>query len=188
MPQRAKPITQAGGTSLVEPAPSRAWLAALVIVTPVVAYLVHRLGAGSDLGWDYDSAGGAGRSIITLSIVSGLAAGGFAAGYVAKRAARPTFATWLGLAALATVALGTYAAKQFEDYRTAGTRIMDEPMCTFVNEKLMSCVEQVWGPKDAAIVRRAQHGCRAADSEIATYTKCMPIQDCNQLVECIAHP
>lgn len=173
-----------GGTSVPEPRSAATWLWALV-VAPVAAYLVHRLGAGSGCGWDYSAVGGACRAIILLSVISGIVAGILAALAARALEEQPGRAKTLGAVAVLVVVLGTLAAKQFDDYGGGG-REMDERMCTWVRETLPNCVAVVWSESDAETVRRAQPGCRADDRSIATYTRCMALEDCKQILDCIS--
>lgn len=102
-----------GGTSIEEPT-SRAWLVALVVTAPLAAFAVHQIGAPRT-SWNYGAEGGAGRAIILLSVLSGLAAGGLVAAAV-HRAKQER--AWLGfvLGAIVIVVLGAMGAAQFADY------------------------------------------------------------------------
>ena len=155
-----------------------------IVVTPVAAYVVHRVSSGSDCGWDYSAVGGACRAIILLSIVSGVVAGILTALAVRAMPEQPQRAKGLAVTIVIVVVLGTLAAKQFDEFQ--GGRQMDDQMCTWVRETLPNCVEQLWGKSDAETVRRAQPGCRADEASLATYQRCMAVEDCQQILDCIS--
>lgn len=180
-----------GGTSVSEGGSSM-WLLVVLVVAPIAVFAIHYVGSGGgDLGWDYGSLGGAGRSIIVLSVL-----GGAVAGWLAGRAVRaretPSRARVLGIAALGTVALASLGARQFADYgahsRRAGDREMSPAMCTWVREKLPACIDLTMGTKEGDFVRRSQPDCWADARSIATYERCMPVENCFDMVDCITKP
>jgi hypothetical protein len=176
---------QGGGTAVPETR-SWSWLIALIVVTPAVAFAVHRVSSGSMCGWDYGGVGGACRAIILISIIAGVAAGVFAALAARAFAKEHVKRGWLfaGLALVIAV-LAILFARQFADYMRSGRVEMEDAMCTFARETLPDCVEQEWSKLDAESVRRAQPNCLADERSMADYQRCMPLQGCRQILECI---
>lgn len=169
------------------------WLLVAAIVTPIAIFAIHYIGSdGADIGWDYGALGGAGRAIILISVVFGLVTGLFAG--IAVRAhsnGASSRARSLGILALATVTLASLGARQFADYgaraRRPGETEMGAAMCTWVREKLPACVDIAMGTKEGDFVRRSQPDCWADERSIATYQRCMSVENCIEMVDCIAN-
>jgi hypothetical protein len=170
-----------GGTTIIANR-SWGWLIAFVIITPGIAYAVHR--AGGACGWDYSARGGACRAVILLSLLAGGLGGGLAA-VSAHRASQQR--GWIGLAGAAAVVLllGILGARRFAGYMRGGTA-MDDRTCKFARETLPQCVEVVWSHADAETVRKAQPGCSADAQSIRLYEQCSMLTDCQQIVDCVA--
>ncbi|MBA2539247.1 MAG: hypothetical protein H0V17_06405 [Deltaproteobacteria bacterium] len=181
--------SRAGGTSVPEKRRSFAPWLVLVVSVPLATYVVHRLSSGTSCGWDYGGVGGACRAIILLSILAGAATGLLALFAARALPEHKDRALLLAVFAVIVVVTGTLAAKQFQEYRQSmrGGREMEAGMCAWVTETLPACVEKVWGKDEAEMVRRSQPDCTADERSIATYDKCMAMDDCKQVLDCIAH-
>src|SRR5262245_29189653 len=108
------------GTSLPERS-SKLPLLAFLVVTPVVAYLVHLPYASC--GWTWSGVGGVCRSILLISILSGLLAGALALSsarsFLSEDRRR---AAVLGALAVVVVVAAMWTAKQFGDYGRSAPR------------------------------------------------------------------
>jgi hypothetical protein len=178
-----------GGTSVPEKTVLWPWLVPLAC-GPLAAYLVHSLSAGKMCTWDYGAMGGACRAIILIAVIVGIVVAVFTwlfARAIAKE--KKTVAITFGILTPVVVVLGFAGGTQFAHYQAsvAGGIEMDEPMCTWVRETLPNCIGEVWGPSEADMVRKAQPTCFADRTSIASYTKCMQVTGCKQIVDCVAH-
>jgi hypothetical protein len=111
-------MANSGGTAVPEKRSAAPWVG-FIAVAIGGAYLVHQLSSGDSCGWNYPAVGGACRAIILLSVLSGLVAGALAATCI-RAASNDNRGRALvyGIIVVVAIALGTLAAKQFEDYRT----------------------------------------------------------------------
>jgi hypothetical protein len=119
-----------GGTSMPEQGSKLPALLVFLVLSPVVAYLVHM--PYSSCGWTWSGVGGVCRAILLISILTGLVAGGLAAAcaraFLSDERRR---AALRGALVVVAVVLGMLAAKQFGDYargfdRTAAPRPLAE--------------------------------------------------------------
>lgn len=180
-------VRAGGGTSVPD---KTVWWPALVplVAGPVAGYVVKDLSAGNMCTWDYGAMGGACRAILLISVIVGVVVAVFSwlfARGIANE--RKTLAITFGILTPLVVVLGLAGGTQFAHYQASvGGTEMDEDMCTWVQETLPACIDKVWGPNEAATVRKAQPTCFARGREITNYTRCMKLTDCKQVIDCVA--
>jgi hypothetical protein len=100
-----------------------------------------------------------------------------------------TLAIVFGILTPLVVALGIAGGTQFAHYQASvgGGREMDPEMCTWIRETFPNCIGELAGPKEAERIRTAQPTCYADDVSIASYARCMHVQGCKQMVDCVAN-